>query len=104
MSYKENQNKLINVVPDGQDIYVYITAPSKKKEKVEKAIKNAFIQVAERLGGAINTDWEYDSDVEQFFFTLQCFREYEYFKTYFYKEYCNFDLEQRKKEQMYNEN
>ena len=103
MSYKENQNKLINVVPDGQDIYVYITAPRKKKEKVEKAIKNAFIQVAERLGGAINTDWEYDSDDEQFFFTLQCFREYEYFKTFFYKEYCNFDLEQKKKEQMYNE-
>lgn len=100
--YKENQNKLINVVPDGQDIYVYITAPSKKKEKIEKAIKNAFIQVAERLGGAINTDWEYDSDDEQFFFVLQCFREYEYFKTFFYKEYCNFDLEQRKKEQMYN--
>ena len=100
--YKENQNKLINIVPDGQDIYVYITAPSKKKATVEKAMKKAFIQVAETLGGAINTDWEYDSDDEQFFFVLQFYREYDYFKTFFYKEYCNFDLEQRKKEQMYN--
>ena len=104
MSYKENRYKLINIVPDGQDIYVYITAPSKRKSKVENAMRNAFRQVAETLGGAINTDWEYNRNDEQFFFTLQCFREYEYFKTFFYKEYCNFDLEQKKKEQMYNEN
>ena len=30
--YKENQNKLINIVDDGDVIHVFITAPENKKD------------------------------------------------------------------------
>ena len=44
--YKENQNKLINIVDDGDIIHVFITAPSKKKDKVEDALKSSFRELS----------------------------------------------------------
>ena len=101
MSYKENQNKLINVVPDGQDIYVYITAPSKKKEKVEEALQSTFQELSKIYGSSITNELDYDD--EQFYFTLDSFEEYDDFKHIFYKEYCDFDLSRKELEDRYNE-
>ena len=44
--YKENQNKLINIVDDGDIIHIFITAPSKKKEKVEDALQSTFRELS----------------------------------------------------------
>ncbi len=99
--YKENQNKLINIVPDGDIIHIFITAPSKKKEKVEDALKSSFRELSKMYGGFAINDLDYDDG--QFYFTLDTFEEYDDFKHIFYKEYCDFDLSKRKLEDRYNE-
>ena len=99
--YKENQNKLINIVDDGDIIHVFITAPSKKKEKVEDALKSSFRELSKIYGGSLVNELDYDD--EQFYFTLESFEEYDDFKHIFYKEYCDFDLAKRELEDRYNE-
>ena len=99
--YKENQNKLINIVDDGDIIHVFITAPSKKKDEVEDALKSSFKELSKIYGGSIIDEFDYDD--EQFYFTLDSFEEYDDFKHIFYKEYCNFDLSKRELEDRYNE-
>lgn len=99
--YKENQNKLINIVDDGDIIHIFITAPSKKKEKVKEALKDAFRQLSIIYRSSINIDLDYDDG--QFYFTLQCYDEYDAFKHCFYKTYCDFNLARREQEDMYNE-
>jgi hypothetical protein len=99
--YKENQNKLINIVDDGDIIHVFITAPSKKKDKVEDALKSSFRELSKIYGGSLENELDYDD--EQFYFTLESFEEYDDFKHIFYKEYCDFDLSKRELEDRYNE-
>ena len=99
--YKENQNKLINIVDDGDIIHIFITAPSKKKEKVENALKSSFRELSKIYGGSIIKELDYDD--EQFYFTLDTFDEYDDFKHIFYKEYCDFDLSKKESEDRYNE-
>lgn len=99
--YKENQNKLINLVDDGDIIHIFITAPSKKREKVENALKSSFRELSKIYGGSIIKELDYDD--EQFYFTLDTFDEYDDFKHIFYKEYCDFDLSKKESEDRYNE-
>jgi hypothetical protein len=99
--YKENQNKLINIVDDGDIIHVFITAPSKKKDKVEDALKSSFRELSKIYGGSLENELDYDD--EQFYFTLDSFEEYDDFKHIFYKEYCDFDLSKKELEDRYNE-
>ena len=99
--YKENQNKLINLVDEGDIIHIFITAPSKKREKVENALKSSFRELSKIYGGSIIKELDYDD--EQFYFTLDTFDEYDDFKHIFYKEYCDFDLSKKESEDRYNE-
>ena len=99
--YKENQNKLINIVDDGDIIHVFISAPSKKKDEVEDALKSSFKELSKIYGGSIIDEFDYDD--EQFYFTLDSFEEYDDFKHIFYKEYCDFNLAKRELEDRYNE-
>ena len=98
--YKENQNKLINIVDDGDVIHVFITAPENKKDQVADALKSSFKELSKIYGGS-TSDMEYDD--EQFYFTLDSFEEYDDFKHIFYKEYCDFDLSKKESEDRYNE-
>ena len=34
--YKENQNKLFNIIPDGDLIHVFLTVSPKKKDEIQK--------------------------------------------------------------------
>lgn len=97
--YKENQNKLINIVDDGDVIHVFITAPENKKDQVADALKSSFKELSKIYGGSTN-DMEYDD--EQFYFTLDSFEEYDDFKRIFYKAYCDFDLSNKEAEDRYN--
>lgn len=81
--YKENQNKLINIVDDGDVIHVFITAPENKKDQVADALKSSFKELSKIYGGS-TSDMEYDD--EQFYFTLDSFEEYDDFKHIFYKK------------------
>ena len=92
--YKENQNKLINIVDDGDIIHVFITAPSKKKEKVEDALKSSFRELSKIYGGSYINELDYDD--EQFYFVLGDFDEYKEFKEYFYRYLCCFAKENKK--------
>ena len=58
--YKENQNKLINIVDDGDIIHVFITAPSKKKQKVEDALKSSFRELSKIYGGSLENELDYE--------------------------------------------
>lgn len=97
--YKENSNKLINIIPDGDIIHIFINAPAKKKDNVEKALRSSLRSLSVAFTSPVITNLDYDD--EQFYFVLESFEEYDAFKTFFYKDYCDFDLDKRKKENMY---
>ena len=92
--YKENQNKFINIIPDGDLIHVFVTAPSQRKERIEKELIAIF------KGLYLSIELDYDD--EQFYFVLTNYEDYQEIKEAFYKSYLGFDIK-RYTENMYNE-
>ena len=92
--YKENQNKLINIIPDGDLIHVFVTASPKKKQEIENVLTSIFNNLY------LSIQLEYDD--EQFYFVLTNYEDYQAIKEAFYQSYLGFNLK-RYTENMYNE-
>ena len=92
--YKENQNKFINIIPDGDLIHVFITAGPNQKDKIKKCLMSIFQELYLSI--------ELDYDDEQFYFVLTNYEDYQEIKEAFYKSYLGFDIK-RYTEDMYNE-
>jgi len=80
--YKENQNKLINIIHDGDMIHVFINAPSRNKKRIEQVLNDTFYYLAQ----IYFQQYELEYDDEQFYLTLSDYREYDDFKNIFYRE------------------
>ena len=80
--YKENQNKLINIIHDGDIIHVFVNASSRNKQRIEQVLEDTFYQ----LSKIYYQQYEMEYDDGQFYFTLSDYEEYEEFKNIFYKE------------------
>lgn len=93
--YKENQNKVFNIIPDGDLIHVFVTAYPKSKKRIEEHLISALHKV--------NLYIELEYDDAQFYFALDNYEDYQEIKEEFYKTYFGLQSNSFFKEDMYNE-
>ena len=91
--YKENQNKLFNIIPDGDLIHVFVTVSPKKKDEIEKELNKIFKDLYLSI--------ELDFDDDQFYFVLSNYEDYQAIKEAFYQSYLGYTFNHL--EDMYNE-
>lgn len=80
--YKEDQNKLINIIHDDDQIHVFINASSRNKKRIEQVLEDTFYYLSQIYYQQYET--EYDDN--QFYFTVADYKELEAFKNIFYRE------------------